>query len=171
VTGCVIYLLSGVDRSRLLFTVPYSIIISIQVVHVSLVWRHGPVLCKYRRYMLSFLAFMAAMLVPTFNAYLRPIEDMPFKDAVHCSTVMAAVIFFRSLAVKNGALHRELPIEPRATNLKSSLQAALLTLRLMDAFTDMTLVRVLRDEVRQPSTPLILACMLTRMPCKTLWQP
>lgn len=66
---------------------------------------------------------------------------------VHYTAVVGVFVWARWFVNRTGFVHTHCPVEPRSSYVSQMLKAAMITVRLLDCFTDMAFFRVLLHKV------------------------
>jgi hypothetical protein len=129
-----------------------------EVVIASLFWRNGPMFAKTKLYALLFLVWLCAGGPVPVLTYLGPPAALPFNSLLTNTLLGGAAILFSNVANKLGRLPMDHPPEPMPNFRFVFFDAYVRTLRVMDALTDMILVRLLATKVVHH--PVVLCCKL-----------
>ena len=142
------YMLSGTPVAGAYFYI-FRVQLAVILGHLALTscffWHHGQpyfdTLAFKTTTMASSLCFICVMIV----GYLCPLEAVPFGSTVHLTLVLAAIVWMQNVIL--GLAPMAIPAEPCRKLVLPLMQALPRTLRLMDACTDLSLLRVLAVQV------------------------
>jgi hypothetical protein len=118
-----------------------------EVLIASLFWRNGPMFAKTKSYSLLFLVWLCAGGPVPVLTYLGPPATLPFNSLLANTLLGGAAILFSNVANKLGRLPMDHPPKPMPNFRFVFFDAYVRTLRVMDALTDMILIRLLATKV------------------------
>ena len=139
-----------------ILTYPVVLAILSFAVIFACIWRYGPSVLRAGAMKPWLLITGVSNTCNVVAGFLVPPEHTPFGSALH-NTVVAGLM---ALSVNAAYLLVPLqsPPQPRPSVFPVLLEAVTLTLRMLDALTDVTFVHVLLEEVRR--SPLALHCVV-----------
>lgn len=114
------------------------------------IWRHGPAVVRARALIPLVLVMAPCNICILMAGFLVPPAHTPFGSALH-NTAHSSVTALALNTLSLVAPQRP-PPEPMHSSRPVLIEAAVLTLRMMDALTDATFVFVLVDEARSSFT-------------------
>jgi hypothetical protein len=130
---------------------------TMEVVMAALFWRNGPMFAKTKLYALLFLVWLCAGGPVPVLTYLGPPAALPFNSLLTNTLLGGAAILVSNVANKLGRLPMDHPPEPMPNFRFVFFDAYVRTLRVMDALTDMILIRLLATKVAH--RPVVLCCI------------
>jgi hypothetical protein len=113
-----------------------------------LFWRYGPLFSKKKVYYIPFALWLTLVGICGCLSYVGPMETVPFHSPLANMLLLGPAVLLANVANKLGRLPLEHPSAPMPGFRVVFFDATIRTLRLMDSFTDMILVRLLATEVK-----------------------
>lgn len=145
-----IYILSALPINQSVYcyivTIPWMVnIVYCSVLDLAL-WRWGPVVVHHKVYPVFYLLSVALFMPLVCVAYLGPLSSVPWNNRLHFvfANGVGNFCFIQTGTTKTP---REHPKVPRSSLLQPFSRAAINTMLIMDAWTDLTLVRSFLDRV------------------------
>lgn len=127
----------------------------------ALLWRHGPIASTLPIHQLVFVLFEVIgsgfLLAPMF--FMNE-ASIPFENRLACVLSAAVVVGSCQLGVVSGLSYNDRPPSPHTSWLPVLARASLHTLKVMDAFTDGTSVRLLYDKVCTPHPSMYMPAVV-----------
>lgn len=96
----------------------------------------------------NLIHYIPATYVPVVCGFIRPLDLVPCGSVVHFTAVIWLLAFAKNVVLHSGIVPFALPEEPHTSTIPLLIRSAFKCVRLMDALTDMMMIRVLLDEVR-----------------------
>lgn len=150
--------LTGMTDFRALYLYVCTLPILGSTVIVALItltfWRHGPHVVD------SKLGIAAGALAGLFHlpttllGYLGPIDAVPFHNRFHYVCCGATLNFFASHSMAAGGSKGEHPVQPRTSNVWPFLRASMRALQLIDAYTDLAVIKTFWEQACTSATTL-----------------
>lgn len=110
-------------------------------------WRHGPGYAyKTSQNVFTFI-YVAFILPLIFAAFVRGDQNIPFQNRLKSTLLIAASSYFSNLTGLCGQIKDEHPWEPLSSLTRPLVLAGLRSGRIMDALTDISMIRILLDKV------------------------
>ena len=121
---------------------------TIGVIGISCVfWRVGPALACHRLFP-AIQALITLLSMPIHYAgYLGPLFAVPWHNRLKFVCVNAFSHFFVTQTCLAGKVQGEHPAEPRTSIIRPMLEGTIRTLQMVDALTDLSMIRTLIDVV------------------------
>ena len=141
-----------------LVTVPMMLFTSCNVCTYLAFWRLGPEIVHHKLYTMSSLLTMICIIPVVLLGYMGPETMVPWNSRVHFVCVNASGTVFAEQSAAAGKSPRQHPQEPRTSLLKPIIRSAVVSLLLVDALTDLSLIRSLFERVCSTSFPSSLFC-------------
>lgn len=128
--------------------IPIVMLIVAQTLRQSLFWRYGPKAAKLKPCKALVIFVATTVLFMSVTSFAGPISYVPYRSRILTLIGISAAAFFFSCAAACGGIAADHPPQPHKSLMTPLLNACFSTLRLMDALTDMGLVRILATQVR-----------------------
>ena len=149
-TVCLLaYMLYGTRHAsmyKIALTVLISVCLLTTFVTKSVVWHLGHRFKQTVAYKPTLAATMLPFACVAVIGNLAPIDEIPFGAPLHFDAVLAVTKF--GFAAMSLVMPVAVPRQPNKTLLPLAGKALVITVRMMDACTDLSFVRVLEDLVR-----------------------
>jgi hypothetical protein len=110
-------------------------------------WRNGPMLAKTKFYSLVFFVWLCAGSPIPLLTFLGPPATLPFNSLLASTLLTGATVFASNVVNKLGRVPLDHPPAPMPNFRIVFFDATVRTLRIMDALTDMILIRLLAAKV------------------------
>lgn len=110
-------------------------------------WQHGPAFCKSPIFILVTLVHSAMVLTAAAIVWTGPIHVYMFSSRMITFLVFAVATFFQLLASALAPASSAIPEKPHTSLATPVFYAADITMRFMNAFTDLSFVRIVLDQV------------------------
>ena len=125
-----------------------------------LFWRWGPAVAHHKLYQ-PVPAFLSSCVMPmAYVAFLGPEATMPWHNSFYCLAIITILVLSMLQAAGAGIVPGEHPAEPRTSIREPIVRSALQALLLLDAFSDLALIRSFLNAVCS-YYPELLRCLNT----------
>lgn len=127
-----------------------------------LLWRYGLDVQEHKLYHIQIAVSSIFLLPSVFLGYLGPIDAVPFQNRLYYLCWASFGTFCTSHLMAAGGSTGEHPAHPRTSILIPFLRATRRTVQLVDAFSDLAVIKTLFEQAR-PVLLTTFACASTIM--------